>query len=195
MKELTREEKDWLLGYCMEPENIEIALAIGYLQTELREQILLLFAQKLDENVKTKLKKQKLSWMGPVYSKPLEDLGKNEYMMCEIKKEDFRIQLVCSFEGFGEEDEKYDLWVGAPSEGGNKDCLDKDLLVSRFGTKGEELKSDENQPDWKWWFYPNGYKGLGLEDLSTLHRDNKKIEDISSKLVLSAKIISEELEK
>ena len=191
MKELTRKEKDLLLGYCMKPENIEIALATGYLQTELREQILLSFAKELDENVKKKLKEKKLDWKSKV-SEPKKLRRKGVYTIYEMKRKNFRIELVCSFWNFCEEKEKYEMWVGAPSEG--NECPEKELLDSCFEGKDIKLACDrEKEPNWFWWFYPNGYSDL--DNLSTMHHDSRMIDELAKSLVFFSEIISKELEK
>ena len=194
MKKLTDEEKNWLLCYCMKPENIEIALVIGQLRIELRKRILLSFAKKLNEIIPTNLEEEKL-WI-PEVSDPPEKTwkGEGEYILYQITM-DRRIQicLVCTFGEFCEKGENYNLWVGAPSK--YKDCRDKELLDCRFKTKDVKLERDKKYPDWHWWFYPMGYSNIGLGDLSTLHCDDKKIKVFSNKLILSAKVISEELKK
>ncbi len=194
MKEFTDEEKNWLVCYCIETkDNTEIALAIGQLQIELREKILLSFVKKLKESVEKKLKESDRPWKSDVQKVSLEKgssgIEKPIYKM-NMEKREIQIHLVCAFQKCGEKDEKYDFWVGIPSA--NTECPHKDLLDSCFLVEGVKLESDPKKYyEWLWWFYPKGYKG----DISTLHHDNEKIDEFARLLILSTEIISKGLEK
>ena len=57
MRELTRKEREWLLCYCMKPENTWLALAIGQIQPALGMEILGRFLEELEKSVQKNLKK------------------------------------------------------------------------------------------------------------------------------------------
>ena len=54
IRDLTAKEEEFLVKYCMEPENIWLALAIGQIQPVLRKKIVC-FLEELDTNVRKKL--------------------------------------------------------------------------------------------------------------------------------------------
>ena len=193
MKELTDEEKNWLLCYCMKSENIEISMAIGQFQIELREKILRSFANELKESVEKKLKESDRPWKSEVQNASLETgasyKNKPIYTM-KMDKREIQIHLVCGFKKCGEKEEEYDFWVEIPSA--NTECPPIDLLGSCFPIEGVKLDSDsEKNPELHCWLNPKGSKG----DISTLHHDNEKIAEFSRLLVRFAGIISKKLEK
>ena len=52
MPDLTPEDRDFLIDYCMEPENTWLALEIYQCYPELREKIVSSFPKKLDKSIK-----------------------------------------------------------------------------------------------------------------------------------------------
>ena len=192
MKELTDEEKNWLLCYCMESEeNTRLALEIGKIQSELekaiRQSFLKTFQRELDERIRGKLEN---SWEQKI---PKVDVDwSTDNPIYEIRKDAIEIHL------FYQPQHQNRLYIGlsaAHEIGQIPDPLEKDRLAPVFGKNGLKLRDD---PDWLWWFFPRD-DHRRLEDLSRLHHDkefrSEKIEYFTDILAFTAKAISGELEK
>lgn len=194
MRELTEEEKEFLVNYCMKPENTRLALEIGQIQVQLREKILSSFLMKLDKNVGKKLEAcgQFRQWKTKVLETNLKVQGnrtglkvqgsENIYVMTMNDQE---IKIYLSYQG-GE------IFVGTPAA--NEACPTAEDLSGSFQDTGLSLSSDDS---WRWWFYPEE-RHKPFDDLCTLHDDElrqEKIEHFTYILVLSAKAISKSLEK
>lgn len=109
MTELTVEERDFLVDYCMKPENTWLALAVGQVQLELKTAIVSLFVEELNESVKGELEKRGLiTWKRTIPEANLEK-EKPIYVM-PLKEQGIEIQLVY---GGG------DLYVGTPVSNGD----------------------------------------------------------------------------
>lgn len=192
MRELTAEERDFLIDYCMEPKNIWLALAIGHIQIQLREKILSSFLTELDKSVEEKLKAcgRHWQWETKVLKTNLKVQGnrtglkvqgsENIYVMT-MKDQEIRIYL--SYWG--------DIFVGTPVE--DEACPQADDLFHFFRDTGLILNSNNS---WRWLVYPEESHKF-FDDLCTLHDDElrrEKIEHFTGILVLSAKAISKSLE-
>ena len=74
MRELTAEEEEYLVKYCMEPRNTWLALAIGQINPMIERRILSLFLKKLDKSVKKEIEsRDDLRWQTCI---PKKDLGR-----------------------------------------------------------------------------------------------------------------------
>ena len=181
MRELTVEDEKFLVEYCMKPENIWLALAIGQVRPKLREKIVSLFLEELDVSVQKRLKERDChQWQTCVSDPEIIVKEQGEPSIYKMKNPDGIEIHLCAYKGT-------DLFVATPAgkawPSGLEDFLEcKDL----------ELKRDRN---WRWWFNPaEDYRKI--EPLSRLN-DHKlrceKIEYFTYKLVLFAEAISKEL--
>ena len=194
MSELMREERDWLLCFCMKSEeNTRLALAIGQikpdLEREIRQSFLKTFQKKLDERIRGKLGDL---WEGEI---PEVDVDWSEdNKIYEIRKDTIKIRL------FYQPYHQNQLYIGLPvvPEVDQMADLEKDRFASVFGAQGLKLQSAKAEPDWHWWFYPRD-DHRRLEDLSRLHHDkvvrSEKIEYFTDILVFTATAISKGLEQ
>ena len=129
MRDLTPEETEFLVDFCMKSENTSLALAIGQVQTRLRQHILLSFIEKLDESVKNELNEKELGWGSWVPKPPEEFPGGDEYPIYIMTMLDNRIEihLVCQKGVNRRGDEDYSLYVGSPAA--NEACPQADRLA------------------------------------------------------------------
>lgn len=182
MRDLTVEDEKFLVEYCMKPENIWLALAIGQVRPKLREKIVSLFLEELDVSVKERLKERDChQWQTCVSDPEIIVKEQGEPSIYKMKNPDEIEIHLCAYRGT-------DLFVATPAgkawPSGLEDFLER---------KDLELKRDRN---WHWWFNPaEDYRKI--EPLSRLN-DHKlrceKIEYFTDKLVLFAEAISKELE-
>ena len=193
MRDLTPEE--FLVDFCMKPENTSLALAIGQIQTRLRQHILLSFIEKLDKSVKNELNEKDLGWESRVPEPPEKFPGGDEYPIYILTMLGSRIEihLVCQKRVNRRGDEDYLLYVGSPEA--NEACPKADRLAPFF--EGKNLNLDlETESGWPWWFYlGDGHKAV--EDWTALLDEEsrwEKIRYLTDILVFSAEVISKELE-
>ena len=183
IRDLTEEEKEVLVKYCRKPENIELALAIGQIQSMLRKAIVY-FLEDLDKSIRKKLEEcdLHLHWKTCVQKTNLEEEESLIYEM-SMKVQDIRIQLWY---------EKENLFVGIPR---NEAFTSGDELRGFF--KDEDLKDSEEDDNnkWPWWIYPaESHKSVAA--LITRHDDQlrrEKIEYLTNELVPLAEAISKKL--
>ena len=194
MRELTAEEKEYLVKYCMESrENTWLALAIGHIQVQLREKILSSFLTELDKSVSKKLEAcgRLLQWETKVLETNLNVRGNRTGLkvqgnenIYEMTMEDQEIKIYLGYWG--------DIFVGTPAA--NEACPTARDLSDYFQDTGLSLISEDS---WRWKAYlKDSHKSF--DDLCTLHDDElrqEKIEHFTYILVLSAKAISKSLEK
>ena len=196
MRELTPEEEKYLVKYCMESkENTWLALAIGHIQVQLREEILSSFLMELDKNVSKKLAAcgRLWQWKTKVLETNLKVQGnrtglkvqgnENIYeITMEDQEEDQEIKIYLGYWG--------DIFVGTPAA--NEACPTAEDLSDYFQDTGLSLISEDS---WRWKSYlKDSHKSF--DDLCTLHDDElrqEKIEHFTYILVLSAKAISKSL--
>ena len=181
IRDLTAKEEEFLVKYCMEPENIWLALAIGQIQPVLRKKIVC-FLEELDTNVRKKLKEYDLRWETCIQKTNLEEEESSIYKI-SMKAKDIQIELCY---------QKENLYVGIPKK---KALPPADDLRDLF--KDEGLKDSEEDDDclWPWWIYPEE-SHKSVVDLITRHDDQRrreKIEYFTNELVLIAKAISKAL--
>ena len=182
MRDLTAEDEKFLVEYCMKPENIWLALAIGQVRPKLREKIVSLFLKELDVSVKKRLEERDCRhWQKTCVSDPKTIMKERGEPSIYVIKDQRGIEIhLCAYRGT-------DLFVATPTKGDWPSGLNGFLE-----RKDLELKRDGN---WRWWFDPaEDYKKI--EPLSKLN-DHKlrceKIEYFTDKLVLFAEAISKEL--
>ena len=185
MRDLTAEDRDFLVDYCMKPENTWLALAVGQVQLELKTAIVSSFVEKLDKSVKDELEKRGLNWKRTIPKTNLEKEGPI-YMMT-MKDPEIEIQFL--YEG----GEQKNLYVGTPVSNGDWPIELKGFL------EREDLGLKINNKYWHWWFDPaKNHKSIGsIEALSKLNEDKVRCEKIAyftAILVSFAEAISKELE-
>ena len=196
MKALTACDKKYLVEYCKEPKNIELALAIGHIQVQLREEILSSFLEELNESVKEELSKCDLGrqWKTELPTIDLT-LEKNENRELSVEgviyfitTKDPKIKIELKREGGG-------IFVGTPEQ--YKDCPQAADLSDYFENTDLKLEATSSNY-WRWWAWadPKAKERYTLDDLCILHGESrqKKIEDLTETLVLSATAISKALE-
>ena len=178
MRELTAEGKEFLVNYCMEPENTRLALEIGQIYPKLREKIVSSFLKELDKSVKKGLEERDCQWQTCTPKmNPAEGEEPSIYVMT-MKDPEIEIHLIR---------EKSDLFVGTPAA--NEACPQAEDLASFFEDTDLALKSHDS---WRWYFYP-GLSHKSFEALNTLHDDElrrDKIAYFTDMLVRPAKAIS-----
>ncbi len=197
MRDLTSEDEDFLVKYCMEPENTWLALAIGQIQTKLERRIVSSFLKKLDKSVERELKERErgLHWRTNI---PKEDLEEEDL------KEDFSILYVMTMEDqveihlalwrWNRGNKDRELYVGTHKEIGNRKVpWSKDKLAG-FLSKPDIMQDNGRH----WWFPPTKRHRYikDIKDLSTLNDDKLRCEKIAyftDVLVRFADTISEEL--
>ena len=100
MRELTAEEKKYLVKYCMEPGNTWLALAIGEVQPLLT---IKMFVPALDKRVKKCLEKHGLHWQ-PEIPEKVEVEGSFPIYMMTMSDPEIKVELWV--------DSKFNLFVG-----------------------------------------------------------------------------------
>ena len=164
MCDLTDEERDFLVSYCMKPENTWLALSVGQVQLELKTAIVSSFVGELDESVKGELENHGLiNWTRTIPEIDLEKEGPI-YVMT-MKDQGIEIQLV-----YGEGD----LYVGTPRDG------DWPIDLAGF-LEREDLGLRTQNRYWHWWFNPaENHRSIGcIETLSKLNDDELRCEKIA----------------
>lgn len=182
MRELTEEEKVFLVDYCMKPENTRLALEIGQVYPKLQEKIVSLFLKELDESVKKKLKDRDCQWQTCIPKTNPEEGEEPSIYVMTMKEQGIKIHLA-----------RYkwqDLFVGTRVGQG---CWPKDDL-SGFLTCGDWRLNTKNKY-WHWWFNPiEKHRSIGsVEALITL-KDGQKIAYFTDVLLRFAEAISKALE-
>lgn len=181
MRELTAEGKEFLVNYCMEPENTRLALEIGQIYPKLREKIVSSFLKELDKSVKKGLEERDCQWQTCIPKmNPAEGEEPSIYVMT-MKERGIEIHLArYKWEA---------LFVGTRVGQGK---WTKDDLAGFL--KSEDRKLNTNNKIWLWWFNPiEKHRSIGsVEALSTLN-DGQKIEYFTAELVRFAEAISKEL--
>ena len=175
MSDLTAEERDFLVSYCMKPDNTWLALAVGQVQLELKTSIVSSFVKGLDEGVKDELEKRSLNWKRTIPTMNLEE-EKPIYVMT-MQDRGIKIQFVHV---------KGDLYMGTPKSNGDWPADLTDFLKREY----PELKT--NNQFWHWWFNPveNHRCIRSIEALSKLNDNTVKINYFAAKLVCFAEAIS-----
>lgn len=182
MRELTEEEKVFLVDYCMKPENTRLALEIGQVYPKLREEIVSLFLKELDKSVKKGLDKRNCQWQTCIPKTNPEEGEEPSIYVMTMKERGIKIHLA-----------RYKwqaLFVGTRV---SQECWPKDDL-SDFLTCGD-WRLNTNNKHWHWWFNPiEKHRFIGsVEALSTLN-DGQKIGYFTVELVRFAEAISKALE-
>ena len=180
MRDLTAEDEKFLVEYCMKPENIWLALAIGQVRPKLRKKIVSLFLKELDVNVKKRLEERDCrQWQKTCVSDPEIIMKEQGEPSLYVIKDQRGIEIhLCAYRGT-------DLFVATPEGKAGPSGLEgfrKDL----------GLKSDRN---WHWWFDP-AKDHKRIEPLSRLNDHKLRCEKISyftNILVSFAEDISKEL--
>lgn len=181
MRELTAEGKEFLVNYCMEPENTRLALEIGQIYPKLREKIVSAFLKELDESVKKGLKERGCQWQTCIPKTNPEEGEEPSIYVMTMKERGIEIHLA-----------RYkwqDLFMGTRVGQGN---WPKDDLAGFL--KCGDRKLNTNNKSWHWWFNPKKkYRSIeSVEALSTLN-DVQKIAYFTAELVCFAEAISKEL--
>ena len=181
IRDLTDKEKEVLVEYCRKPENIELALAIGQIQSMLREAIVC-FLKELDKSVTKKLEECGLHWETHIQKTNLEE---NENSLYEMSMEAQDIQIHLEYE-------KENLFVGIPK---NEAFPSPDALRRFLKDKGLKDSEEDDNNNWPWWIYPaESHKSVAV--LITRHEDQlrrEKIKYLTNELVPLAEAISKEL--
>ncbi len=191
IRDLEAKEEEFLVDYCMEPENIWLALAIGQIQPVLRKKIekkIAYFLEELDKSVKKKLEECGLHWETCVPKTNLEE-EKKESLIYKMSMNAQDIQIHLYYED--EKKKENNLFVGIPE---NKAFESADALRNFFKTEGLKESEDEEHDTWPWWIYPEeNHKSVVA--LITKHDDKRreKVEYFTNELVLPAKAISKYL--
>ena len=181
MRELTAEGKEFLVNYCMEPENAKLALEIGQIYPKLREKIVSSFLKELDKSVKKGLEGRDCQWQTCIPKmNPAEGEEPSIYVMT-MKERRIEIHLArYKWEA---------LFVGTRVGQGK---WPKDDLAGFL--KSGDRRLNTNNKIWHWWFNPiEKHRSIGsVEALSTLN-DGQKIEYFTAELVRFAEAISKDL--
>ena len=186
MRDLTPDDEEYLVKYCMEPKTIWLALAIGQIRPKLREKIVSLFLKELDESVKEELKDKERDCQWQTCISDPETIKKEQgdpsiYVMRD--RGGIEIHL-CAHIGT-------DLFMGTPAEKGAW----PNGLNGFLERTDLELKTGNSK--WRWWFDPKCHRSIGsVEALSKLNNDELrrgKIEYFTAELVRFAEAISTEL--
>ena len=185
MPDLTPEERNFLIDYCMRPENTRIALEIYQCYPELRKKIISSFLKKLDMSIKRELEECECEcqWQTCIPQTNPEVGGSSSLYIMTMKKRGIEIHLALY--------NRTDLFVGTPRE--NEDNWPNGALESflrcvvRSLNKGNRL--------WLWWFKPRDIHMSieSVEALSTLN-DCQTITYFTPELMHFAKTISKVLE-
>ena len=184
MRELTAEGKEFLVDYCMEPENTRLALEIGQIYPKLREKIVSAFLKELDESVKKGLKERGCQWQTCIPKTNPEEGEEPSIYVMTMKERESEIQIHLARYKWAA------LFVGTRVGQGK---WPKDDLADFL--KCGDRKLNTNNKSWHWWFNPiEKHRLIGsVEALSTLN-DGQKIEYFTAELVRFAEAISKELE-
>ena len=185
MGELTAEEKEFLINYCMESsKNIWLALAIGQIQSDLKKEIVSSFVKELDKSVKRELKDRGLHWETSVPETDLEvEKGNAIYVMTTRTMSKHKIEIHLSLWN-GKE-----LYVGIPK----KKAWPKNVFTDfKTDFENESICEDKYR---QWVFYPT-YWHRYIETIESLSTLNEGLETayFTDKLVRFAESISRRLE-
>ena len=185
MPDLTPEERNFLIDYCMRPENTKIALEIYHCYPDLREKIVSSFLKKLDKSIETELKEceYECQWQTcPPQTNP-EVGGSSSLYIMTMKKRGIEIHLALF--------RRKALFVGTPRE--NEENWPNGALESFLECVDRSLNTGD--PSWLWWFGPReSFMSIeSAEALSTLN-GGQTITDFTAELMHFAKTISRVLE-
>ncbi len=186
MRELTPEEKKYLVKYCMKSkENTWLALAIGHIQVQLREKIVSSFLKKLDESVERLLNERNCQWQTCIPTANLQVGDKDSWSLYIMTMQERGIKIHLA---------RYkcqSLFVGTPKSNGD---WPNGALKSFKELVGRRLHTGNK--NWLWWFNPTeDHRCIrSIEALSTLN-SNQKIKYFTAELVCFAEAISKALEE
>ena len=185
MPDLTPEERNFLIDYCMRPENTRLALEIYQCYPKLREKIVSSFPKKLDKSIKKELKECKCEcqWQTCVPQTNPEVGDSSSLYIMTMKKRGIEIHLALY--------KRKDLFVGTPKE--NEENWPNGALESFLKCVDRSL--NKGDPSWLWWFKPRDIHMSieSVETLSTLN-DGQTITYFTPELMHFAKTISKVLE-
>ena len=183
MRDLTAKEKEFLVDYCMEPENTRLALEIGQIYPKLREKIVSAFLKELDESVKKGLKERGCQWQTCIPKTNPEEGEEPSIYVMTMKGREREIQIHLARHKWEA------LFVGTRV---GQEKWPKDDLAGFL--KCGDRKLNTNNKSWHWWFNPIEKHRfiVSVEALSTLN-DGQKIEYFTAELVGFAEAISKEL--
>ena len=90
---MNQEERDSLIKYSREPDNLPLALAVGAIQEDLRIAIMTEFLEELRECVKAGLQRKKLPWCVTAHLNQLQSKG-NDILILSITREGSNRKIV-----------------------------------------------------------------------------------------------------
>ncbi len=194
MGELTAEEKEFLVDYCMKPENTRLALEIGQVTPMIERRILSSFLCKLDKSIKKEIEsRDDLRWRTYIPKKDLkeEDLKEKYTILYVITMEDQGIEIHLGLFNWNSGDKERELYVGTHKKRENRTVPWPDTLTD-FLSRSDIETSDESR---YWWVCSREgdryVKKIG--DLSMLNAEVKGTKYFTTELVRFAGAISEEL--
>ena len=110
---LTKEDRDCLIAYSRKSENLDLALAVGAIQVDLRIAIITEFLEKLREYVQAGLKELKLPWcIFPVQIKEKDYKAKGWVPILSIKHKKSKREIILY-----KEEEKQQTYLGGKCHG------------------------------------------------------------------------------
>ena len=198
MRELTAEEEEYLVKYCMEPGNTCLALAIGQINPMIERRILSSFLKKLDKSVKKEIEKRDdLRWQTCIPKKDLEeeDLKEKYTILYVMTMEDQGIEIHLGLFNWNSGPKERELYVGTHKERENKTVPWPPTLTD-FLSRSDIEPSNESRYWWSCSREGDRYiKKIG--DLSMLNDEDKstKIAYFTTELVRFAEAISKELRR
>ena len=186
MPDLTPEERNFLIDYCMRPENTRIALEIYQCYPELRKKIVSSFPKKLGTSITKELKECECEcqWQTCVPQTNPEVGGSSSLYIMTMHTRGIEIHLAL--------DKGTDhLFVGTPRE--NEKNWPNGAFESFLRCVDRKLNTCNQS--WLWWFSPEQehMSIKSVEALSTLN-DGQKSEYFTAELVYFAEAISKALE-
>ena len=190
IRDLTAKEQEFLVKYCMQPENTWLALAIGQIQPLLQKEIkevVAYFAGELDKSVRKELEACSLHWETCVSATNL-DLEKDESEIYSMSMKDQAIEIQLCYEK-----KKESLFVGIPA---NKALPPADALRESFRDDGLKDSQEDDNDKWPWWIYLEETHKSAEALIATRYDDHlrgEKIEYFTNELVRIAKAISKAL--
>lgn len=186
MPDLTPEERNFLIDYCMRPENTKIALEINQCYPELRKKIVSSFLKELDRSIERKLDECEFGcqWQTCVPQTNPEVGDSSSLYIMTMKKRGIEIHLALH-KGTDH------LFVGTPRE--NERNWPNGAFESFLNCVNRKLNTCD--PSWLWWFRPEQehMSIKSVEALSTLN-DGQKSKYFTAELVHFAEAISKALE-